>query len=136
MIQLWYNLVQQDTFILQLNWKGNWQIFYYKLFLLLQCNIEAGEGPKQVQNTRSWGNNFWLCLKSAELERQSSGKAVYIIVSIKPVGFLFFFFFSLFKSNEENKSNATQERNREATYYLQVNQRTCCKGHIERSGQL
>ena len=103
MIQLWYNLVQQDTFILQLNWKGNWQIFYYKLFLLLQCNIEAGEGPKQVQNTRSWGNNFWLCLKSAELERQSSGKAVYIIVSIKPVGFLFFFFFPCSKAMKKTK---------------------------------
>ena len=42
----------------------------------------------------------------------------------------------MFKSNEENKRNATQERNREATYYFQVSQRTCCKGHMERSGQL
>ena len=87
MIQLWYNLFQQDTFIIELGWKGNWQIFYYKLFLLLQCNIWTGEGPKQIQNTRSWGKNFWLCLKCAELERQSSGKAVYIIVSITLAGF-------------------------------------------------
>ena len=71
----------------------------------MQCNIEAGEGPTQVQNTRSWGNNFWLCLKSAELERQSSGKAVYIIVSIKPVGFHvgFFFFFPCSKAMKKTK---------------------------------
>ena len=43
---------------------------------LSQHNIGAGEGLKQVQNTRSWGKNFWLCLKSTELERQNSGKAV------------------------------------------------------------
>ena len=49
---------------------------------------------------------------------------------------MFNFFFLMFKSTEENRNNATQERNREATYYLQVGQRTCCKGHVERSGQL
>ena len=49
---------------------------------------------------------------------------------------MFNFFFLMFKSTEENRNNATQERNREATYYLQVSQRTCCKGHVERSGQL
>ena len=87
MIQLWYNLIQQDPFILQVGWKGNCHIFYYKLFLLLQYNIGAGEGPKQVQNTRIWGKNFWLCLKSAELERHNSGKALWIIASINPAGF-------------------------------------------------
>ena len=76
MIQLWYNLVQQDTFIIELGWKVNCQIFYYKVFLLSQHNIGAREGPKQVQNTRSWGKNFWLCLKSTELKGQNSGKAV------------------------------------------------------------
>lgn len=46
------------------------------MFLLSQHNIGAREGPKQVQNTRSWGKNFWLCLKSTELKGQNSGKAV------------------------------------------------------------
>ena len=47
MIQLWYDLVQQDTFIIELGWKGNCQIFYYKVFLS-QHNIGATQYVRQM----------------------------------------------------------------------------------------
>ena len=61
---------------------SNFQTFDYNVLLFLPLLYNPGAGESLLQNTKIWEKDFWLCLKSTELDRQNSGKAIVIIASI------------------------------------------------------
>lgn len=94
---------------------SKFQTWNYSVFLFLPLLHNPGAGESLVQNTRIWGIDFWLCLKSTELDGQNSGKND-CNYSFHWSGRVLCLTFFLFNSSGGNKSNEPQERNREATY--------------------
>ena len=61
---------------------SNFQTFDYNVLLFLPLLYNPGAGESLLQNTKIWEKDFWLCLKSTELDGQNSGKIIVIIASI------------------------------------------------------
>ena len=53
---------------------STFQTFSYNVLLFLPLLHNPGDGEGLVQNTKIWEKDFWLCLKSTELDGQNSGK--------------------------------------------------------------